>query len=146
VINWFRAIESIGFTVPSGTPTLTLNDSKVLNANDGNAGDNDGWFGRQSCIVREDGVVVRTFREGSRHDSEEYGIIHISFSDDYGATWSATDTYIGGAAIPGFPMRPAGAGNPSGNQRGPSHGILTLCPDSDVGFKLLNRQRRRASV
>lgn len=132
MINWFRAIESLGFTVPEGTPTLTLNDSKVLEANDGNDGDNDGWFGRQSCIVRADGIVVRTVREGSQHANEEYGIVHISFSDDYGETWSALDTYLDGTPITGMPMRPAGAGNPSGNARGPSHGILTLCPDGSL--------------
>lgn len=129
MIHWFKALKNKGFPVPSGTPTLTLTDSKVLEANDGNAGDNDGWFGRQSCIVRSDGVVVRTVREGSQHAWERYGVIHISFSDDYGATWSALDTYLDGTPISGFPTRPNGAGDPSGNDRGPSHGILTLCPN-----------------
>lgn len=132
MINWFKALEGLGFNIPSGTPTLTLIDSKVLEANDGNTGDNDGWFGRQSCIVRDDGVVVRTCREGARHDQETYGIVHISFSDDYGETWSSIDTYLDGSAITGFPMRPNGAGNPSGNQRGPSHGLLILCPDGSL--------------
>lgn len=131
--NWFHMLAAQStFVIPEGTPTLTLLATKVLAAYDGNDADFDGWFGRCSVVVRKDKVVVLTYREGSRHQTEEYGIVHIRFSDDYGATWSAQDTYLDAAPIVGFPMRPTGAGNPSGNARGPSHGLLTLCPNDDL--------------
>lgn len=132
MINWFKALEYVSNNIPPGVPTLTLTDSKVLEATDGNSGDTDGWFGRQSCVVRKDGVVVRSVREGSAHNVETYGIVHISFSDDYGETWTALDTNLDGSAVSGAPMRPNGAGSPSGNQRGPSHGLLILCPNEDI--------------
>lgn len=130
--NWFRAIQgSSAFSVPEGVPTLTPTSAKILNVTDGDATDNDGWFGRQSVVVKN-GIAIRSVREGSAHHIETYGVVHFSFSNNYGLTWTALDTYIDGSPVVGAPMRPANAGAPSANARGPSHGILTLCPNGDI--------------
>jgi hypothetical protein len=139
IANWFQQVLShSGFPVPYGTPLINLENTRFIATNDGNPGDNDGWYGRCSVVVREDNVVVLTYREGARHDSEAYGIIHIRFSSDYGETWSQEDKYLDGSSIVGFPLRPTGAGNPSGNNRGPSHGLLILCPNGDLLCQMWN--------
>ena len=42
--------------------------------------------------------------------AENDGALHIKFSDDDGATWTATDTKLGGGAVTGFPMNPPVSG------------------------------------
>ena len=63
------------------------------------------WFGRASMKVRS-GVVVLVYREGSHHAVND-GELHIRFSTDYGATWTAEDTFTNGSAVTGFPMNPS---------------------------------------
>lgn len=63
------------------------------------------WFGRASIKIRE-GIVVCCYYESTAHDAND-GELHIKFSDDYGATWTAEDTKLGGGAVTGFPMNPS---------------------------------------
>lgn len=123
--DWFRAISSAGFSIPTGTPTLNLVGTKFLATTDGDEGDDDGWYGRPSMVVRE-GITIMTYKEGPRHDFEGDAIIHQIMSGDYGTTWTAEDVDLNSDPIVGMPTRPLNAGTPSGNTRGPSHGILTL--------------------
>jgi hypothetical protein len=63
------------------------------------------WFGRASMKVRS-GVVVLVYREGSHHAVND-GELHIRFSEDYGTTWTAEDTFTNGSPVTGFPMNPS---------------------------------------
>jgi hypothetical protein len=137
MISYFNALLGSGFSIPDGTPTLTLVGTKFIATTDGNAGDNDGWYGRPSPVTRwspgrNRWETIMSYKEGAAHHLERYGIIHFRISLDYGATWSDEDKTPEGDAIVGAPTRPNGAGNPSGNNRGPSHGILTLCPNGYI--------------
>ena len=83
------------------------------------------WFGRASIAVL-DGIVVLTYKEGSAHQEND-GSLHIKFSDDYGATWSAEDTYLDGSAVSGFPMNPTvSAGQDAGEPQ------LYVAPNGDL--------------
>lgn len=63
------------------------------------------WYGRGVMRV-VNGVVVLVYYKSSAHDVND-GALHIRFSNDYGATWTAEDTKIGGGAVSGFPMNPS---------------------------------------
>jgi hypothetical protein len=132
MMSFFQAYIPQTFKI-SGTPTFTLQATKFLETTDNDGGvDNDGWFGRQSVLVRKNGLVIRTFKEGKAHNNEAYGGIYVSVSQDYGQTWSAQGYYHDGTAITGLPMRAAGSGNAFGNTRGPSEGTLIACPNGDM--------------
>lgn len=121
------------FPVPDGEPFMrALTSPEILNATDDNDSDNDGWFGRQSVLRLNNGNLIRTFKHGAAHNLEAYAIIQTSFSDDDGLTWTDPDVLLGGGSVTGIPLRPVGAGNPSGNTRGPVHCILTACPNGDI--------------
>jgi hypothetical protein len=64
------------------------------------------WHGRAAIKRRNDGVLVMCYRDGSAHDVND-GALHIRFSDDDGATWTAADTTLGDDAVTNFPMNPA---------------------------------------
>lgn len=51
-------------------------------------------------------MVVMVYKHALNHANVGTGELHIKFSDDYGATWSDEDKYIGGASVTGFPMNP----------------------------------------
>lgn len=84
------------------------------------------WFGRASTVVRS-GVVVLAYYESSHHGTND-GELHIRFSTDYGASWSAEDTFTNGGAVTGFPMNPPdkGAAEDAGEPK------LYLCPNGDL--------------
>jgi hypothetical protein len=63
------------------------------------------WFGRASMKVRS-GVVVLAYKESSHHAVND-GELHIRFSTDYGATWTAEDTFTDSNPVTGFPMNPS---------------------------------------
>lgn len=69
------------------------------------------WHGRAAIKRRGDGVLVLVYRVASAHDATD-GALHIRFSNDNGATWTAADTKIGGGAVSGFPMNPAVGAEP----------------------------------
>lgn len=76
-------------------------------------------------MKRADDVIVLIYREGSHHNSAD-AELHIRFSDDYGATWTAEDTKLGGGAVTGFPMNP-----PTGNISY-GEGMPLLMPNGDI--------------
>jgi hypothetical protein len=131
MISFMQAQLAQSFRIP-GTPTFTVVGSKVLEADDGNTADNDGHFQRQSCLVRKNGVVIRTFKEGKNHAVERYGGVYVSFSDNYGETWTPKGYNLDGTAVTGLPMRAANSGDAYGNARGPSEGTLIDCPNGDM--------------
>lgn len=61
------------------------------------------WHGRATIKILNSGVWVLVYRTGSAHNVND-GALHIKFSDDGGATWTAPDTKLGGGAVTGFPM------------------------------------------
>jgi hypothetical protein len=62
------------------------------------------WFGRAS-LEQIDNVWVLCYREGSAHAVND-GELHIKFSSDYGATWTAEDIDLDSNPVTGFPMNP----------------------------------------
>lgn len=131
MISYFQQKARAAYSIP-GTPVFTVVGSKVLEADDGNTADNDGHFQRQSCLVRKNGVVIRTLKVGKNHAVERYGGVYVSFSDDYGDTWTPYGTYLDGTTVTGLPMRAEGSGDAFGNARGPSEGTLIPCPNGDM--------------
>ena len=63
------------------------------------------WSGRPAMELNSSGELVLIYRRSSNHGATD-SILHIRFSDDYGATWSDEDKDLLGAAITGFPYRP----------------------------------------
>lgn len=55
--------------------------------------------------VLSSGNTVLVYYESSHHAVND-GSLHIRFSNDYGQTWTAEDTKLGGGAVTGFPMNP----------------------------------------
>lgn len=65
------------------------------------------WHGRASIKRRpSDNALVLVYRRGSHHAIND-GALYIRFSNDDGATWTAENTTLGGAAVTGFPMNPS---------------------------------------
>ena len=85
-----------------GEVTVTVESTTTLVTGTINGKD---WHGRASMVVRPDGVVVLFYRSGSAHAVND-GALHVRFSDDYGATWTAEDTTLGGSPVTNFPMNP----------------------------------------
>jgi hypothetical protein len=85
------------------TPTVTVASSATLVT----GGSPQDWHGRASVKRRADGVLVLAYRDGSHHAIND-GALHVKFSNDDGATWTAPDTTLSGAAVSGFPMNPTG--------------------------------------
>lgn len=63
------------------------------------------WFARPAVEVLDDDTTVMVYYGGTGH-ADNVGALHIKFSDDYGATWTAEDTNLSGGAVTGFPMNP----------------------------------------
>jgi hypothetical protein len=101
------------------TPSVTVDSTATVATATGR------WFGRASIAVQDE-IVILAYREGSAHDVND-GELHIKFSDDYGATWSAEDTYLDGTAVTNFPMNPTlGAGQDAGEPQ------LYIAPNGDL--------------
>jgi hypothetical protein len=84
------------------------------------------WVGRASIKRRDDGVLVMAYYRAERHDTNA-GALHLRFSDDNGATWTAEDTKLGGGAVTGFPMNPpVSAGQDAGEP------WIYLAPNGDL--------------
>jgi hypothetical protein len=93
---------------PAFNPSVTVASSSTI---DSGAGAED-WVGRASIVRRpSDDALVMAYYQATNHFNNE-GALHLRFSDDHGATWTAEDTKLGGGAVTGFPMNPPGAGTP----------------------------------
>ena len=68
------------------------------------------------------------YREGDAHSGDQsLEVLHIKFSDDYGATWTAEDTDLDGDPVSGFPKRQPEAGN-----EGPAEPWLYHAPNGNL--------------
>ena len=63
------------------------------------------WSGRPAMEFNSDGELVLIYRRATNHSATD-SLLHIRFSDDYGATWGDEDKDLLGASITGFPYRP----------------------------------------
>lgn len=89
----------------------------------------DGWWGRAKMDVKDNGDWVLVYREATEHANND-GVIHIQFSDDYGATWSTIDQTIGDNSISAFPAYPTGAA--PGDAYGPGDPYIMVAPNGDL--------------
>lgn len=81
----------------SSAPVVTVNSITTLVS-----GTN--WYGR-AALEEVDNLWILCYRDGSKHYVND-GHLHIKFSEDYGVTWTAEDTYIDSNPVGGFPMNP----------------------------------------
>lgn len=90
---------------------------------------NNDWQGRLYTIETAAGYWMGVWVEGTNHSDYNSAshYVNIFFSDDEGATWSANNTYIGGAAITGFPLVP-----PGGSSTGFVDFTIIRCPNDDL--------------
>lgn len=114
---------SNGGTAPDFDPTVTVTSTVTLDAGSGA----DNWVARASIKRRpSDNALVMAYYKGEVHFTNA-GALHIRFSDDDGATWTAEDTTLGGAAVTGFPMNPTvSAGQDAGEP------WLYVAPNGDL--------------
>lgn len=95
----------MGGFLGGGDPiTLTVDASATLVT----GGAPNDWHGRPAAEV-VNGVVVMVYKTATAHNLND-GILHIKFSDDYGATWSDEDKTLAGVAVTNFPMNPPDLG------------------------------------
>jgi len=111
-----------GGTIAPFDPVVVVTSSSVLGSGGG-----DDWWGRASIKRRpSDSALVMIYRRGTAHDVND-GDLHIKFSNDHGATWTAEDTKLGGGAVTGFPMNPpVSAGQDAGEP------WLMVAPNGDL--------------
>jgi hypothetical protein len=90
---------------------------------------NNDWQGRLYTIETAAGYWMGVWVEGTNHSDYNSAshYVNIFFSDDEGATWSSNNTYIGGAAITGFPLVP-----PGGSSTGFVDFTIIRCPNDDL--------------
>jgi hypothetical protein len=69
------------------------------------------------------------YYEAASHTASD-GELHIRFTDDYGANWTAEDTKLGGGAVTGFPMWPTGAA--PADPYSPVEPKLYMAPNGDL--------------
>jgi hypothetical protein len=112
-----------GEVVPPFNPTVTVTSSSTIDAGSGA----DDWVARASIKRRpSDNALVMAYYKATRHAGNE-GDLNIRFSDDDGATWTAENTTLGGAAVSGFPMNPTvSAGEDAGEP------MLYVAPNGDL--------------
>jgi len=76
-----------------------------------------------------DGNTILVYEESTSHPENLDDVVHIRFSDDGGATWTAEDTDLNGNPVAGFPAYPdAGAEDPEG----PGDTYIFQAPNGDV--------------
>lgn len=105
-----------------GTPTVTVVTTATIVPTVGGL-----WYGRASVEKLSNGNLVLCYKSGTHHAVND-GALHIRFSNDQGATWTAEDTKLGGGAVTGFPMNPTGAG--AGEDAGEPW--LMIAPNGDL--------------
>lgn len=100
---------SAGGTIAPFDASVTVASSSTFDSGDGASED---WAGRASIKRRpSDSALVCVYYQAVNHFNNQ-GALHVRFSDDDGATWTAEDTTLASAAVTGFPMNPPGAGTP----------------------------------
>jgi BNR repeat protein len=66
------------------------------------------WYGRATIKQLSNGIQVMIYYHASGHAAND-GALHVRFSTDHGATWTAEDKCTDGSEVKGFPMNPSGA-------------------------------------
>jgi hypothetical protein len=87
-------------SIPPTSQSVTVDDTIVLVTGDSPKD----WHGRAAMKVL-DGVTILVYRDGSKHEIND-GELHIRFSNTYGGSWTAEDTYLDGTPVDNFPMNP----------------------------------------
>jgi hypothetical protein len=98
VIGAVSFVGASPFGIPAASVSVTVDTTTTLET----AGALD-WHGRVYCVTRPDGVVIRVWRNATSHTANDAEAV-ISFSDDYGATWTADNTDLDGNPVGNFPM------------------------------------------
>ncbi len=66
------------------------------------------WYGRPVMAEKSNGDWIACYRDASDHGTYDDSEIHIIFSTDSGASWTADDTYTDGSSVSGFPYSISG--------------------------------------
>lgn len=82
------------------------------------------WFGRSS-LVANGSTWVHVYRTGLTHGYDLTSRLHIRFSTDEGATWTAEDTFTDAGAVTGFPIAPH-------LTNGVAEGQMVVAPNGDL--------------
>lgn len=91
-------------SIAAFNPSVAISSTSTI----GSGGTAD-WWGRSSVKRRpSDNALVLVYYRATGHADND-GALHIKFSDDDGATWTAQDTDLNGDAVSGFPMNPPDA-------------------------------------
>lgn len=102
-------------------PQVTVDATSTI----GSGGGAD-WWGRAAIKRRpSDGALILAYYRSTAHATND-GFVHMRFSDDDGATWTAEDTTLLGATIPDFDPPGAGANEDAGEP------WLYVCPNGDL--------------
>jgi hypothetical protein len=91
------------------------------------AGGTNSWYGRASVEELPGHILCLVYYHASGHATND-GALHVRFSQTYGSTWTAEDTYIDGSAVANFPMNPSGA---TGGQDAGEPWLMTA-PNGDL--------------
>lgn len=87
------------------------------------------WFGRATMERLSNGNWVLVYEESTAHSETHDDVVHIKFSNDQGATWTAEDTYLDAEAVTGFPAYPDdGIDDPYG----PGDTYILEAPNGDL--------------
>lgn len=83
-----------------------------------------------SVIRLANGNLLASYTEAPNAPASftQGAVLHVRFSSDNGATWSAEDTYLDSTPVTGFPMSPPGA---TGSQ-GAGEPFLYIAPNGDL--------------
>lgn len=90
------------------------------------------WLGRPSLCDLGTGVWAMTYRVAAQHANNGDGVVHIRFSTDEGANWSAEDTFTNGSAVTGAPFTPTAAWDASDS-------IIFLAPNGNLLLHILEQ-------
>lgn len=114
---------SNGGTIDPFNASVTVDATTTLGS-----GGTDDWWGRAAIKRRpSDNALVLVYYRSTGH-ANNGGDLHIKFSDDDGATWTAQDTDLLGDAVSGFPLNPPSL---SGVQDA-GEPWLYVCPNGDL--------------
>lgn len=122
MIAFHRALQSANeYTAPEGTPSVTVVGTKDIATGPD-------WYGRTSMKIWR-GITVLSYRQADTHPDNDFDVICVKFSNDYGDNWTEPNTYLDGTPVTGMPSYPdAGPADP----QGAGEPWLYLMPNGDL--------------
>lgn len=96
------------------------------------------WAGR-NVTAHIGSTVIWAYRQAGTHLYDAASVIHIHFSTDNGATWSAVDTFTNGNAVTGAPFN----GHSTNDTAEP---LLIVCPNGDILLHVGEKNSSQDSV